>query len=230
MWETDSRATNPSFWRAEPFTLGENEVTAVDSESAASSGTARTWKYGQRVAVDGRLLLDHHRLRPRLRLLRSAARESCTDHTQARDDVFADAAHHELFAKAAENRRPVRLHAGFCLLVGLKPDNLPLNWPNVPNARLRRGRDPAVVERVRQAADQAAVGGSCRAECWPINEILLRDYFANLLVSESVLVGQTLQKETRSIRIGSCAMLKPVGVRSGPVPGRGGGVPRNLFP
>ena len=72
--------------------------------------------------------------------------------------------------------------------------------------------DPADVERVRRSVDKTGLlGGRISVECWPINEIPYADYFANLLVSESILVGETLSEEDTIDPDRLLRMLKPVG-------------------
>jgi outer membrane protein assembly factor BamB len=216
-WETDSTCHESLILAGGTlYAGGENQVTAVDSESGKVvwqtdvEGTVK----GLAVA-DGRLLATTNS--GLIYAFAPGSRDKAAEITVERmDDVFKDTPHREALGQAAEEiAKRAGSNQGFCLIVGLETGQLAVDLARQTELLVYAvDEDPAVVERVRQAVDKTGLlGGRVSVECWPINEIPYADYFANLLVSESVLVGETLSEEDMIDPDQLLRMLKPVGGR-----------------
>ena len=215
IWEADSACHEALILAGKTLFAGGNEqVIAVDSESGKVVWRSDVEGMAKGLAVaDGRLLVTTdtgliYTFAP------GAGNEAKEINVERRNDVFADSPHRDVFGKAAEeivDRTGCK--RGFCLLVGLETGQLAVELAKRTELLVYAvDDDPAVVARVRKAVDKAGVlGGRVSIECWPINEIPYADYFANLLVSESVLVGENLSKEDTIDPDRLLRMLKPVG-------------------
>ncbi|MHB8901056.1 MAG: outer membrane protein assembly factor BamB family protein, partial [Thermoguttaceae bacterium] len=215
LWQTESACHESLILAGKTlYAGGNNEITAVDSASGKV-----VWHTGVEGAVkglavsDGRLLAttDTGRIYAFAARKRDKAAEIAV---KADDDLFADAPPGEPLAAAAEQiviRSGCR--QGFCLVVGLQSGQLAVELARRTEMLVYAvDEDPAVVERVRKAADRAGLlGARLCVECWPINEIPYADYFANLVVSESVLAGRKLTEKGTVDPDRLLRMLKPVG-------------------
>lgn len=216
MWQVDSTCHESLILAGGTlYAGGENQVTAVDSACGKV-----VWQTDVEGTVKGLAVADGQLLATTdtgmIYAFSPGAQGKPAEEVtiQTSDTVFADAPHREVFPQAAKDIiAQADGKRGFCLIVGLETGQLAVELAKQTELLVYAvDEDPTVVERVRQAVDKTGLlGGRVSVECWPINEIPYADYFANLLLSESVLVGETLSKEDSIDPDQLLRMLKPVG-------------------
>lgn len=131
---------------------------------------------------------------------------------QPRDEhVFDNAAHGKIFTGAADAIvKQTGVRRGYCLVLGCKTGQLAVELAKRTELMIYAvSPDAATASAVRRAVDATGLyGARICVEHWPSDHLPYSDYFANLIVSESAIVGEALPARwiDESLRL-----LKPLG-------------------
>jgi len=122
---------------------------------------------------------------------------------------------------------------GFCLVLGCETGRLALELAKRTELNIIGIEpDPKKVVASRRALDAAGVyGARVIVDCGPLNRLPYSDFFANLVVSDTALLGNSVDAGRELDRvlkpvggvamIGSAAQLKQSKIMRGPLPGAG---------
>jgi len=122
---------------------------------------------------------------------------------------FADSPRTALFEQAAETiLAETGVRRGFCLVLGCETGQLALELARRSELTIYAvGEDAEKVAAARRVIDSAGLQGArVSVEHWPLGRIPYADYFANLVVSETAMLGGELPEASEVARL-----LKPCG-------------------
>jgi len=125
------------------------------------------------------------------------------------ENPFADAAQASLLRQAAQQvLQQSKIQRGFALVLGCRNGALALELARHSELMVYAVcEDETSLAAVRAAIDAAGLyGARVCAEYWPANALPYSDYFANLIVCESTLLGGPAPDAAETFR-----MLKPLG-------------------
>jgi len=188
---------------------GAGEVRAVDAGSGKTLWSAQVDGIAKGLAVaDGRLLVSTDQ-----GLIYAFGPQGTKPLGAVAEPVvanpFAGSPHGSLFAQAAETiLKETGIQRGYCLVLGLETGQLALELARRSQLTVHAvSPDAEKVAAARKALDAAGVYGSrvC-VDQFPLEKVPYADYFANLIVSETAIVGGNLPEAAEVFR-----MLKPLG-------------------
>ncbi len=125
-------------------------------------------------------------------------------------DPFADSPTAGMFREAAETiLEQTGVKRGYCLVLGVETGQLALELAQRSELTIYAvSPDAHKVAAARKALDAAGVyGARVCVEQWPLDKVPYSDYFANLIVSETTMVGGEPPGDAAEM----FRMLKPVG-------------------
>jgi outer membrane protein assembly factor BamB len=192
------------------FAGGAGQVMAIDATSGEKIWTGPIEGIAKGLAAaDGRLLVSTDKgLIYSFGPKGSAASGPVTE--PPKEDPFAGSPTSAVFREAAETiLKETGIRRGYCVVLGLETGQLALELARRSELMIY-AVSPQVdkVAAAQKALDAAGVyGARICVEHWPLEKIPYSDYFANLIVSETVMVtGEMPGDPSEMFR-----MLKPVG-------------------
>lgn len=187
---------------------GPGEVIAVDAPSGREVWKAKVEGTAKGLAVaDGRLLVSTDRgpiysFAPPGASPSGMIREPKADHP-------APSPAGPLFERAATAiLQQTGVRRGFCLVLGTETGELARHLARQSELTIYCVTpDPAKAARAAEMLDQAGMyGARVTVDVWPLDRVPYADYFANLIVSETAILGGPLPPAAEAFR-----MLKPEG-------------------
>jgi len=189
---------------------GQDRVVAIDASSGKQVWTAEVDGAAKGLAVaDGRLLVSTDK-----GLIYCFAPADSPRHGQivepVRKDPFAGSATAEFFSRAAETiLDETGVSRGYCLVWGIETGQLALELARRSELMIYAvSPDAEKVAAARKKLDEAGVyGARVCVEQWPLDKVPYADYFANLIVSESMAVTAKFPTHGKELM----RMVKPIG-------------------
>ncbi len=192
------------------FAGGDGQVIAVDAETGKQIWQANVdAKAKGLAAADGRLLVSTESGKiycfgPKGTSPHGLVKEP------APEDPFANSPASAMFQEAAETiLAETDIRRGYALVLGLETGQLALELARRSELTIYAvDPDAHKVAAARKALDAAGVYGTrvC-VEQWPLDKVPYADYFANLIVSETAMLGGEVPGDPAE----TVRMLKPVG-------------------
>ncbi len=189
---------------------GQNRLIAVDASHGKQLWEAKIEGKAKGLAVAGGKLLASTD-RGLIYCFAKPDQPKHPDVTQPVDDnPFGDSPFGGQMAKAAEQiLQRTGISRGYCLVLGLQTGQLALELAKRSDLTIYAVDDDAeTVVAARRAIDAAGLyGNRICVDRWPLDAVPYADYFADLIVSERLLAGGSLDLEPESV----LRMLKPLG-------------------
>jgi len=192
------------------FAGGDTQVIAVDVSNGKQLWEAKVdRKVKGLAAADGRLLVSTESGK-----IYCFGPSDAPQHGQVAEpvvkDPYADSSLGPMFVEAAEAiLQETDIRRGYCLVLGVETGQLALELARRSELTIYAvDPDAKKVAAARKKLDEAGVyGARVCVEQWPLDKIPYSDYFANLIVSETALLGGDVPGDPAE----TARILKPIG-------------------